>query len=343
MQKILPERILSDLPVSVQKKILNHEVLDSNDCRVAKSYLEKTIIHPESTCDSVIQVVSLLQFYMAIHAKIPQSTLDYIRTHLSDEAFLADLERYDNITSVIQVCMNTLPMKNTPSSLLSFCHINSDKGFRRWNLYAENYGKLMKSVKRWCEFEATHLRADCEYVLYLDEFHIGDIKKGKLFTPNPSSDMYPFIIQFFEQPIQLVMKFTLKENERCGIKSFNFECRVCGDLKYSAMLVLPANPEMKCNMVRRNMIDVSKKMLDITRFQESMSCDIEGELFLNDNRVGVVDLESGEPRFDEKGEALLHAYCGMTEQAENQSETCDKSYSLSLFQRIRNAMLGMSE
>lgn len=340
MYKEFPERILSDLPEQVQVKISNQEDLDQNDCRVTKSYLEKTIIHPENACNSVGQAISLIKLYMTINAKIPQSTIEYMRMHVRDEEFLKDLEAYGNISPVVKVCMNTLPMRNGSSSLLSFCHINSDMGFRRWNLYAENYGKLIKSVKRWCDLEATHLRSNCDYVLYLDEYHIGDIKKGKLFLPNPSQDMYPFIIRFFEPPINLVMKFTIDDNNSCGIKSFSFECKVFGDPKHSSILVLPVNPEMKFNMVCKNIIDVSKKIIDITRFQESMSCDIEAELFFNEYPVGSVDIESGEPKLSDEGVEILRDYCGVAKQIEVKAEEKGKVPKMTLFQRLKFVVFG---
>lgn len=340
MYKEFPERILSDLPEQVQAKISSQEDLDQNDCRITKSYLEKTIIHPENACSSVGQAISFIKFYMKINAKIPQSTIEYMRMHVRDEEFLSDLESYSNISPVVKVCMSTLPMRNGSSALLSFCHINSDMGFRRWNLYAENYGKLIKSVKRWCELEATHIRSNCEYVLYLDEFHIGDIKKGKVFMPNQSQDMLPFIIKFFDPPINLVMKFTIGDNEGCGIKSFSFECRIFDDIKHSSILVLPVSPEMKYNMVCKSIIDVSRKIIDITRFQESMSCDIESELFFNGSRVGSVDIDSGEPKLSEDGVEILREYCGVAKQIEVKVDKQANAPKMTLLQRIRFVIFG---
>ncbi|MCY9861185.1 hypothetical protein OTK49_01425 [Vibrio coralliirubri] len=335
MYKKFPDRVLTDLPESVSSKIKNNVALASSDCRVAKSYLEKTLIHPENACDSVGQAISLIKFYMEIRASVPQTTVDYMLAHVRDEQFLLDLQSYDKISPTVKVVMNTLPLRNSTSSLLSFCHINSDQGFRRWNLYAENYGKLIKSVKRWCELEATHLRGNCEYMLYLDEYHIGNIVCDKVFEPNPSSDMQAFIIKFFDAPVTLPLHFTMDLTDACVSKAYNLDCKVLSETKHSSVLMLPAKPDMSLHMIQKNVLEISKRIIDMTRFQESMSCDIEGAIFFNNEQIGSIDIDSGEPRFTEEGTDVLGSFCGIQKVVEPISNDAEKEVKMSFLQRLR--------
>lgn len=334
MYKQFPDRVLTDLPDSVSKKIKNNIELESGDCRVAKSYLEKTLIHPENACDSVVQAITLIKFYMEIRATVPQTTVDYMMAHVRDEEFLMELQAYDKISPTVKVVMNTLPLRNNTSSLLSFCHINSDQGFRRWNLYAENYGKLIKSVKRWCELEATHLRSNCEYMLFLDEYHVGNIVRDKVFEPNPSTDMQAFIIKFFDAPVTLPLHFTMDLTDSCVSKAYNLDCKVMSETKHSSVLMLPAKPEMCFQMIQKSILEISKRIIDMTRFQEAMSCDIEGAIFFNGEQIGSIDIDSGEPRFTQEGEDVLGEFCGMQKVVVPLKVEAPKAVKMTFLQRL---------
>lgn len=340
MYKEFPERVLADLPESIRKKISSGEPLDHSDSRVAKSYLEKTIMHPENACDTQAEAIALIRFYIEIGAKIPQVTIDYFTAHIRDESVFMELAAYERVTTEIRINMNTSPLRN--QSFLSVCHINSDKGFRRWNLYAENYGKLVKSIKRWAETEATHLRPNCEYAVYIDEFHVGVIADGKQFKPNSASDMYGFIIKFFEPPIKITLDFSLTENNECNLaNSFNFECRVKGERKHTSMLIFPTSPEMKYAMIIKNLKDVSRKLLDLTRFQESMSCDIEGAILLNNVEIGIIDIDSGEPRLSESGEEHLKDECGIVkEEVVETTEEVEEVARMTFMKRLKFLCFG---
>lgn len=335
-----PERVLADLPETIRNKISSDIELDSSDCRVARSYLEKTIMHLENTCSTEGEARVLARFYMTIGARVPETTIEYFAAHVRDELLLEDLKAYENVTSDIKINMNSSPIRN--QSFLSVCHINSDKGFRRWNLYAENYGKLVKSIKRWTETEASHLRLNCEYSVHIDEFHVGKVTTGRKFVPNAASDMYGFIFKFFEPPIRITLNFSLTESNESNLANcFSFECKVKEEKKHSSILILPINPDMKYGLISKNIVDVSRKILDLTRFQEAMSCDIEGTILLNSVEIAAVDIDSGEPRITEAGESHLKAECGVLPIEDDDSPKMpDQMLKMSLWQRIKFVFLG---
>lgn len=335
-----PERVLADLPESIRKKIIESELLDASDCRVARSYLEKTIMHPENACDGDSQILALIRFYVFINARIPQATVDHLSMNVGNDAIMMELADYERITSDIIVSMNTSPLRN--QSFLSVCHINSDKGFRRWNLYAENYGKLIKSIKRWSEVDASHLRSNCRYLVYVDEFHVGNVEYGRIFVPNPASEMYGFILKFFEPPIKVTLDFTLTESQEFNFENcYNFTCKIKNESKHNSMLILPLNSEMKYSLISKNITSVSRKILDLARFQESMSCDIEGTILLNGVVLALIDIDSGEPQLTDEGEIHLKTQCGLvTEEEDGEQELLEKRVKMTFFERIKFVFSG---
>ena len=336
----LPDRVLSGLPDAVKVKIVNNDELNSSDCRVAKSYIDRTIIHPEQICDDVNQTISLVALYMKIGSAVPQRTIDYLKDSGVDSDFLLQAQSYKKITSSIKVNLDTLPQSGGASTLLSFCHINSDHGFRRWNLYAENYGKLIKSVKRWCECEALHLRDDCQYDLYLDKIHIGRIVRNRIFEPNCSTDMMNFILQFFQLPISLPLYFTLAGGDNSVIEPQIFECKVYAELKYNAALILPENNKMKYKMICKNILDVTSRTVNAIRFQDSISCDIDATIYFNQSIVGFLDIDTCEAKITKEGRLILEDYCGVVGDDELSGLKNKSGGKMNVFQRLKFVLFG---
>ncbi|MGR5555880.1 hypothetical protein ACQKQC_06200 [Vibrio fortis] len=292
----LPERLLTEIPQTITDKIHSGLDLDPTDKKTAKSYLEKKLIHPQNICDSKAEVSMLLRLYMVVGARIAKETVEYVSCHINDEGLVDMLSEYDNVIEypIVELNSNVL----SQHSFSSFWHINADRGPKRWNLYAENFCKLVVSIKRWVSEEAPHLKNNCKYAVKLDSKLIGYIEPNKIFRPLVANELEEFIYKYFGSPINLTLDCSLKCKGGTGVARNSVkglvELSVYMGLEKQNELsfILPSSNTLKLEMVKEKIVECCKEIVDSRRYRESITSDIQGFINLNGVQVGVLPIES---------------------------------------------------
>ncbi|ELP6119297.1 hypothetical protein QTV43_000441 [Vibrio vulnificus] len=272
--------------------------MDPTDKKTAKSYLEKKLIHPQNICDSKSEVSVLLRLYMIVGARIAKETVDYVNYHINDEELVVLLSEYDNIIEhpIVELNSNVL----SQHSFSSFWHINADRGPKRWNLYAENFCKLVVSIKRWVSEEAPHLKNNCKYAVKLDSKLIGYIEPNKEFVPLKTSELEEFIYKYFGSPINLTLDCTLKCKGGVGVARNSVKGLVelsvymSSEKQNELTFILPSSNSLKLEMVKEKIVECCKQIVDSRRYRESITSDIQGYIKLNGVQIGILPIESND-------------------------------------------------
>jgi hypothetical protein len=72
-----------------------------------------------------------------------------------------------------------------------------------------------------------------------------------------------------------------------------------------------------------------------------MSCDIEGSISLNNTEIGIIDIDSGEPRLSESGEDYLKGESGIIrEEIDETTEGMETVSRMTFIQRLRFVIFG---
>ncbi|WP_210498236.1 hypothetical protein [Vibrio crassostreae] len=324
----LPQRILAEIPSKISAKIANQEPIDDSDQRVVRSYLDNTIVHPESVAENPVQLVSLLNFYMSVGAKINTHTVEYTRAHLNSEQLHKSLNEYDNITNDVKIILKKSPV--TTTTFISFSTMNADKGFKTWNFYAENYNKLMKTLDRWVRVGAPYLMDNCEYSVYVEKQLLAKVEKGRDLKALLNQEVLDFITVNFGQPHEFEMVFKIERNKK---NTFEFENLIieCGilnhDISQKVICALPDSDRLKVSLVKEKLIEWSKELVKEFRFKEGITSDISATVVANDVQVAVITYDGDSPSFVSNLDEVIADMLGVTLKKQELSKVVEEKVS----------------
>ncbi|PSV00923.1 hypothetical protein [Photobacterium kishitanii] len=277
-----PELVLLELPENLRKNIGNHEEFEitEQEMRVSCGFLDRVLLHPENICETELALIDLLSFYMKVGAKIPTTTRIYVRNHINSAELNRKLAEYENVSVAPTVKINSSVTSQGPMRI--FSNVNADMGMKRRNIYAENFSKLAKNIQLWVDSESSsYLRNDTDYAVEVDGISIGAIVSGRTFRPRSDTELSDFITKYFESPVDIQIDINI-ENGGLSIRdSLNFYCFVAGALKQSLSVVLPHDDDLKLAMIKGEIVEMVTSTVNLKRFQESFTADINATVFVN--------------------------------------------------------------
>ena len=298
----LPPRILAELPSKISQKIVNSEPLDESDRRVVCSYLDNTIIHPESTAETPQQLVYILRFYMDVGAWLNSYTVRYAKNTLNSESLHSALTDYEKVSDEVKVVLkkSPIPTNVSNSTFLSFCSMNADKGFKTYNFYAENFGKLLKTLERWVKLGAPHLLDNCSYSIYVEKQLIAKVVGNRELESHFDQNVLDFISDSFGQPYELDIVFDIErgKNTRFDFENIEINCRVKNyDVSKRINCAAPESDVLKVRLVGAKVLELTQELIKEIRFRESISADIGATIIVGEQTVGVVNYDKDQPDF----------------------------------------------
>lgn len=333
----LPPRILAELPSKISQKIVNSEPLDESDQRVVCSYLDNTIIHPENTAETPQQLASILRFYMDVGAWLNSHTVRYAKNTLNSESLHNALNSYEKVSDEIKVVLkkSPIPTNVSNSTFLSFCSMNADKGFKTYNFYAENFGKLLKTLERWVKLGAPHLLDNCNYSIYVERQLVAKVVENRDLEPHFDQTVLDFISENFGQPYELDIVFDIErvKNTRFHFENIEMNCRVKNfDVSKRINCAVPESDELKLELVETKLLELTQELIKEIRFRESISADIGASIFVNERQVGVVNYDKDVPTLASEFTDTISEILEV--QIEEKVHKCDEVIKPSWFKRI---------
>lgn len=311
--KYFPERLLDELQPSVRRKIQSHEdfQLTEKEILATKEFLQDTVIHIENICDCEGSLFAALDFYMQIGAKIPSSTVKYVKNNSRSNGMRQRLEAYSGVIDrpVITIRRRGAQLDGN-DTIGVFTSVNIDRGTRRKVIYADSFNNLMRNVRAWIDDDSTcFVRNEQEYDLVVDGCRIAIINKDKSISVVCTHDVDDFIEREFGKPLDVTL--CIRSEVVKGKCSFYWLCDE--SQSGSSSLFLPSQTSLRVDIVRDEIKVIASQALQLVKHSHGIVSDINAVVELDGVLVAEFNKKSCALQFVEDSADVVLGSVGIDE------------------------------